>query len=288
MGMIVIANPGSKGEVPAGGIVLWYGTIAQIPDGWSRYGGADNALIMGAASGQATTTKAGADTHTHTTPGTSTAPAHTHTIGGGATGPSGSKDHYATANQHCATAGHTHSKGTASSESGGEHAHTVSSTNAASSFPPYRKLLLIQAQDDAVIPIKAIAFWMGQIATIPSGWVLCDGNNGTPNMSARFVYGGVVDGDLGAVGGADTHAHANADAGAAGTHTHSLSVPITGGGSQKTASGYGGTSLCAGTHGHTLSATSGADPDHSHTIGATGSGSSLPQYVNLLFIMRSS
>ena len=34
-----------------------------------------------------------------------------------------------------------------------------------------------------------IILWSGSIGTIPSGWVLCDGNNSTPDLRARFVYG---------------------------------------------------------------------------------------------------
>lgn len=34
-----------------------------------------------------------------------------------------------------------------------------------------------------------IMMWSGTIASIPSGWVICDGNNSTPNLTNRFVYG---------------------------------------------------------------------------------------------------
>jgi hypothetical protein len=34
-----------------------------------------------------------------------------------------------------------------------------------------------------------IALWSGTIATIPTGWVICDGNNGTPNLQGLFVVG---------------------------------------------------------------------------------------------------
>ena len=42
---------------------------------------------------------------------------------------------------------------------------------------------------------------------IPYGWVLCDGNNGTPNLINRFILGGGVGGggtrNIGTTGGAE-------------------------------------------------------------------------------------
>lgn len=40
-----------------------------------------------------------------------------------------------------------------------------------------------------VIPSGVIAIWSGSVGSIPSGWYLCDGNNGTPNLSDQFVAG---------------------------------------------------------------------------------------------------
>jgi hypothetical protein len=34
-----------------------------------------------------------------------------------------------------------------------------------------------------------IMLWSGTIASIPTGWVLCDGQNGTPNLSGKFILG---------------------------------------------------------------------------------------------------
>jgi len=39
----------------------------------------------------------------------------------------------------------------------------------------------------------SIIIWSGSIATIPSGYVLCDGNNGTPDLRDRFVVGAKQD-----------------------------------------------------------------------------------------------
>lgn len=34
-----------------------------------------------------------------------------------------------------------------------------------------------------------IAIWPYSVSTIPEGWVLCDGNNGTPNLMDRYTKG---------------------------------------------------------------------------------------------------
>ena len=39
------------------------------------------------------------------------------------------------------------------------------------------------------IPTGCIVMWSGSIATIPSGWALCDGVNGTPDLRDRFIVG---------------------------------------------------------------------------------------------------
>lgn len=39
------------------------------------------------------------------------------------------------------------------------------------------------------VPKGGIIIWSGAVNQIPSGWTLCDGNNGTPNLMDRFVVG---------------------------------------------------------------------------------------------------
>ncbi|GAI85812.1 unnamed protein product, partial [marine sediment metagenome] len=45
------------------------------------------------------------------------------------------------------------------------------------------------AKTDAALlnPSGMIIIWHGTIATIPSGWIICDGNSGTPNLLDRFI-----------------------------------------------------------------------------------------------------
>lgn len=52
-----------------------------------------------------------------------------------------------------------------------------------------------------------ICMWSGAIVDIPDGWVLCDGNNGTPDLRNRFVLGAPDGIDPGDIGGTTAHRH---------------------------------------------------------------------------------
>lgn len=54
----------------------------------------------------------------------------------------------------------------------------------------------ISGSGGGVIPSGGIIMWKGTVATIPSGWVLCNGSNGTPDLRDRFIVGATQD-DLG-------------------------------------------------------------------------------------------
>lgn len=40
-----------------------------------------------------------------------------------------------------------------------------------------------------LVPVGAVMAWHGAVNAVPTGWALCDGTNGTPNLSDRFIYG---------------------------------------------------------------------------------------------------
>lgn len=76
------------------------------------------------------------------------------------------------------------------------------------------------------VPAGFIGMWSGAVTAIPTGWFLCDGLNGTPDLRDRFVVGAGSSYAVGATGGAITattssdgaHTHTTQSAGA---HTHS-------------------------------------------------------------------
>ena len=54
------------------------------------------------------------------------------------------------------------------------------------------------------VPNGAIIMWSGTVATIPDGFSLCDGSNGTPDLRNRFVIGAGSNYAVGATGGGST------------------------------------------------------------------------------------
>jgi hypothetical protein len=42
-----------------------------------------------------------------------------------------------------------------------------------------------------------VMLWSGNSTNVPSGWLLCDGNNGTPNLVGKFVKGSTLSGGTG-------------------------------------------------------------------------------------------
>ena len=82
---------------------------------------------------------------------------------------------------------------------------------------------------DRQFPRGAIIMWMGILGTIPPGWVVCDGGNGTPNLLNRVPWGAAADTQVGTLGGSNlqtltaaqmpVHAHGYTDNG----HAHSIS-----------------------------------------------------------------
>jgi hypothetical protein len=140
----------------------------------------------------------------------------------------------------------------------------------------------------AAIPSGGIIIWSGSSSAIPTGWVLCNGSNSTPDLRDRFVIGA---GSTYAVG--DTGGSANA---IVVSHTHTATVTDSGHSHSYTDVGrdnfiYGSTSgpdfnsTTAGTSTTTGSAVTGISVTNS-TTGASGTNANLPPYYALCYIMK--
>lgn len=58
-----------------------------------------------------------------------------------------------------------------------------------------------------VMPRGAVVMWTGTADTIPNGWRLCDGTNGTPDLRNRFIIGASNQHPVDQNGGNETHSH---------------------------------------------------------------------------------
>jgi len=150
-------------------------------------------------------------------------------------------------------------------------------------------------------PSGGIIMWSGTIATIPSGWLLCNGSSGTPDLRNRFIIGAFSDTTGVAyttVTGANTQTGGSKDA-IAVSHTHTATSTVTDPGHTHTVTavsfangGSGGAtqtnSYYNGAYGTINSATTGITVATSiASAGSSGTNANLVPYFALAYIMKS-
>ena len=114
----------------------------------------------------------------------------------------------------------------------------------------------VQAGLAGLVPSGIITLWSGSIASIPTGWVFCNGANSTPDLRDRFVVGAGTSYAVGDTGGANT---VTLDATMIPSHTHTVTTT--------------GSTAASGDHTHTFSGTSsGQSNSHTHTATVTDPG----------------
>lgn len=143
------------------------------------------------------------------------------------------------------------------------------------------------------LPVGFIGIWSGTIAAIPTGWIICDGTGGTPNLLDRFVRGvATAATNPGTTGGAATYdiSHTHGAGSYVLPHTHSIPQ----GGWSASGSDTDLTRLTSGKSGETFQRladnTSGAASTTAVT-GTSGSGGSatqsiLPPFYAVAFIYK--
>jgi microcystin-dependent protein len=156
----------------------------------------------------------------------------------------------------------------------------------------------VQPTTGATIPAGLISMWSGSIGSIPSGWYLCDGSNGTPNLTDRFVIGAGSTYAVNGTGGVSSVTLTTNNM-PAHTHTATSTSTVTDPGHQHNATylinlsgGSTGYSGNTGTYGSVLTgtATTGISVSTSTTNASNGSGTSfsiLNPYYALAFIQKS-
>jgi len=133
----------------------------------------------------------------------------------------------------------------------------------------------------AAFPSGGIIIWSGSSASIPSGWVLCNGSNSTPDLRDKFVVGAGSTYAVGATGGSAnaivvSHTHTLTDPG----HAHSYNQPIFSGGNSQSGGGVNQFVSSAATTGSNTTGITIA------SAGSSGTNANLPPYYALCYIMK--
>jgi hypothetical protein len=150
--------------------------------------------------------------------------------------------------------------------------------------------ILQQAPASApAVPTGCIILWSGASGSIPSGYYLCDGNNGTPDLRNRFLVGAGDAYSVNQTGG-------SADA-IVVTHTHTATSVVTDPGHLHTQTEYnqpgignagGGGARVNTVSANTGSATTGITVATTNaSAGTSGTNANLPPYYALCYIMKS-
>jgi hypothetical protein len=144
-------------------------------------------------------------------------------------------------------------------------------------------------------PSGGIIIWSGSSASIPSGWLLCDGSSSTPDLRNRFVVGATSTYAVGATGG-------SADA-IVVSHTHTATSTVTDSGHSHALTNYGSAQAGDDNGGAPVMASTGygtgrnPNPTNTATTGITvattnassgssGTNANLPPYYALCYIMK--
>ena len=164
---------------------------------------------------------------------------------------------------------------------------------------------ILAAVDDARTPRGIISMWAGGVGDVPSGWHLCDGTNGTPDLRDRFIVAAGNSYSPGYTGGSLTYTPAitvngsgtgvqvgyhTLTVGEMPSHSHTLLIYKGSESAGGMCDSYGGRSYIQGDtclptggnqgHNHPI-------VDHGHVHSASASAiDSRPPYYALAFIMK--
>jgi len=168
-----------------------------------------------------------------------------------------------------------------------------SSYNTIQTYDNIYGIIGVAPTSQASVPSGLIAIWSGAVGAIPSGWYLCNGQNGTPDLRNSFVLGAGNSYAVGATGGSTdaivvshTHTATSTSTVTDPGHVHALSYS----GQNYGAPGAGSTVLTQISSSNTASAVTGvtvATSTSNATTGVSGSNANMPPYYALAYIMKS-
>lgn len=150
----------------------------------------------------------------------------------------------------------------------------------------YERINVLQSLKGGGVPVGAVMIWKGNASTIPDGFQLADGTNGTPDLRGCFLMGigaSETDDNLLDTGGNTQHLHTMGAVTKATKHEHSVYLAD----STHTIGNLatGASTVAWGWHNHSWSAVTSSEDKHTHT-GTYAAADHLPPYTMYYYIAR--
>jgi hypothetical protein len=147
------------------------------------------------------------------------------------------------------------------------------------------------------IPLGVISLWYGSIGSVPTGWYLCDGTNGTPDLRNKFVVGAGSTYSVAATGGSTdaivvSHTHTATSTSTSTVtdpgHNHTIATTpnITGTGANSAEDGPVTSTFNTGTSTTGITVATATTTTNA-SAGVSGTNANLPPYYALAYIMKS-
>jgi hypothetical protein len=229
--VIYIKPSGGFAAIKTGVIGMW--ESSSVPSGFDFCNGGGstpdlrNKYPKGAGTSQNAGTTGGSLNHGHDIGHTHTSSNHSHSgTSTSASTPHGNRQSFFDTPIVLARTSHTHPITLENTSQAINSYSNSSAGNGDTVEPAYKKLLAIRASNNTSNPPKGlIGVFLGAIASIPPGWVLCDGTNDTPDMRGKYLKFANTTGEGGDTGGSNTHQHSSVSHThtANGTHSHTVS-----------------------------------------------------------------
>lgn len=226
--VIFITPTGATADFEDGIISIW--NASTVPAGFTFCDGSNgtpdlrNKYPKGAPAGTGAGATGGSTTNVHQLTHTHTESSHYHSQDITESGISSEGGKRGVSGTTIASLNHMHRYRLNSNTAGGISTPTLTTSETVE--PAHRKLMVIKNTSGGVSqPQTIIGLWLGALASIPSGWSLCDGTAGTPDMRDKFLKFCNTSGELGNTGGSNTHTHtdqAHTHTGSSHTHTSNM------------------------------------------------------------------
>lgn len=139
-----------------------------------------------------------------------------------------------------------------------------------------------------IVPTGVIVMWSGNVASIPSGWALCNGSGGTPDLRDKFIVGAGTSYAVGATGGTAnavvvSHTHTAVSVVTDPGHSHTYTTK------QQALPQSGSSTLCwwrESSANTSISTTGISVATTVNSAGVSAAGANLPPYYAMCYIIK--